>query len=138
MNARPALSFREQYGPKSSGWTEGHFPPIVRFWTDDGSCWGVPFHQVIAVNYSPRTQTLLIHFSVGSILIRGPKAEAFLERFCEHKVALGQGGGKRHSERQFGRSGAQKRRVIEVPQARDRSTRDGRVQRATFIRLQLP
>jgi hypothetical protein len=36
----------------------GHFPPIVRFWTDDGSCWGVPFHQVIAMNYNPGAQTL--------------------------------------------------------------------------------
>jgi hypothetical protein len=88
LNAKPALSFREQYGPKSSAWTEGHFPPIVRFWTDDGSCWGVPFHQVIALNYSPGAQTLLIHCSVGSILLTGPQAEALLERFCEHKVAL--------------------------------------------------
>lgn len=94
MNAKPASSFREQYGPKSSAWTEGHFPPIVRFWTDDGSCWGVPFHQVIAVNYSPRAQTLLIHCSVGSILVTGSQAEAFLERFCEHKIALVKADGK--------------------------------------------
>jgi hypothetical protein len=60
----------------------------VRVWTDDGSCWGVPFHQVIAMNYNPPTQTLLVHWSLGSILVTGPKAEAFFERFCEHKVAL--------------------------------------------------
>lgn len=88
MNAKPALSFREQYGPKSTAWTEGHFPPIVRFWTDDGGCWGIPFHQVIAANYNPRTQTLLIHCGVGSIFVMGPKTDALLERFCEHKVAL--------------------------------------------------
>jgi len=80
LNAKPVLSFREQYGPRSSAWTEGHFPPIVRFWIDDGSCWGVAFHQVIAVNYNPRSQTLLIHCSLGSILVTGPQAEAFLER----------------------------------------------------------
>jgi len=94
LNAKPPLSFREQYGPKSSAWTEGHFPPIVQFWTDDGSCWGVPFHQVIAVNYSPRAQTLFIHCSVGSILVTGPQAKVFLERFCEHKVALVKADGK--------------------------------------------
>jgi hypothetical protein len=30
----------------------------------------------------------LIHWSLGSILVRGPKSEAFFERFCEHKIAL--------------------------------------------------
>jgi hypothetical protein len=66
----------------------------VRFWTDDGSCWGVPFHQVIAMNYNPRSQTLLIHCSLGSILVTGPKVEAFFECFCEHKVALVKADGK--------------------------------------------
>src|ERR1700747_1529644 len=81
LSARPLVSLREQYGPKSTAWTEGHFPPIVRFWTDDGGCWGVPCHQVIAMNYNPRAQTLLIHWSLGSILLTGSKAEAFFERF---------------------------------------------------------
>jgi hypothetical protein len=66
----------------------------VRFWTDDGSCWGVPFHQVIAMNYNPRAQALLIQWSLGSILVTGPKAEAFFEPFCEHKVALVKADGK--------------------------------------------
>jgi hypothetical protein len=60
----------------------------VRLWADDDTCWGVPFHQVIAMNYSPGAETLLIHWSLGSILVTGPKAGTFLERFCEHKVAL--------------------------------------------------
>jgi hypothetical protein len=93
LNARPPLSLREQYGPKSTAWTEGNFPPIVRFCTDDRS-WGIPFHQVIATNYNPRAETLLIHWSLGSILVTGPKSEAFLERFCEHKVALVKADGK--------------------------------------------
>lgn len=75
MNVRPPVSLREQYGPKSTAWTECHFPPFVRFWTDDGSCWGVPFHQVIATNYNSRAETLLIHWSLGSILVTGAKAE---------------------------------------------------------------
>jgi hypothetical protein len=50
--------------------------------------------QVIAVNYSPRAQTLLIHCSVGSVVVTGPQAEAFLERFCEHKIALVKADGK--------------------------------------------
>lgn len=94
MNAKPASSFREQYGPRSTAWAEGNFPPIVRFWTDDGSCYGVPFHQVIAMNYDPRSETLLIHWSLGSIFLTGPKAEAFFERFCEHKIALVKADGK--------------------------------------------
>jgi len=30
----------------------------------------------------------LIHRSLGSILVTGPKADAFFEQFCEHKVTL--------------------------------------------------
>jgi hypothetical protein len=66
----------------------------VRLWTDDGSCWGVPFHQVIAMNYNPRAQTLLIHWSLGSILVTGTKTEAFFEQFCEHKIVLVKADGK--------------------------------------------
>jgi hypothetical protein len=94
LNARAPLSLREQYGPKSAAWTEGQFPPIVRFWSDDGSCWGVPFHQVLATNYNPAQETLLIHWSLGSILITGPKAEAFFEQFSEHKITLLKADGK--------------------------------------------
>jgi hypothetical protein len=94
LNAKPAASLREQYGPKSTAWTEGQFPPIVRFWCDDGGCWSVPFHQVVATNYNPELQTLLIYWALGSILVTGPKAEAFFERFSEHKIALVKADGK--------------------------------------------
>jgi hypothetical protein len=88
LNAKPVVSLREQYGPKSAAWTEAQFSPIVRFCCDDGMCWGVPFHQVVATNYNPERQTLLIYWSLGSILVTGPKAEAFFERFSEHKATL--------------------------------------------------
>jgi len=42
----------------------------------------------LATNYNPSTQTLLLYWSLGSILVTGPKAEAFFERFSEHRVAL--------------------------------------------------
>jgi hypothetical protein len=94
LNAKPTVSLREQYGPKSGAWTEAQFPPIARFWCDDGACWGVPFHQVVATNYNPEAKTLLIYWSLGSILVTGPKAEAFFERFSEHRVAVLRADGK--------------------------------------------
>jgi hypothetical protein len=54
----------------------------------------VPFHQVIAMNYNPRVQALLIHWSLGSIHVTGPKTETFFEQFCGHKVASLQADGK--------------------------------------------
>jgi hypothetical protein len=41
-----------------------------------------------------------------AILVAGPKAEAFLERFCEHKVAL-VNVDNGHRARQFGASRGQ-------------------------------
>jgi len=35
-----------------------------------------------------------IHWSLGSILVTGPKAEIFFQRFCEHKVALANADGR--------------------------------------------
>jgi hypothetical protein len=49
---------------------------------------------VVATNYNPEVQTLLIYWSLGSVLITGPKAEAFFERFSEHKIALVKADGK--------------------------------------------
>jgi hypothetical protein len=46
------------------------------------------FNQIVATNYNPKLQTLLLYWGLGSILVTGPKAEMFSERFCEHKVAL--------------------------------------------------
>jgi hypothetical protein len=45
MNVNPALSLKEHYGPKSQARQEQQFSQIVRFWCDDGACWGIPFHR---------------------------------------------------------------------------------------------
>jgi len=94
MNANPALTLREQFGPKSHAWQEQQSPPIVRFWCDDGACWGIPFFQVACTHYNPEQQSLLIECSLGTIVVTGPKAWDFYERFCNHKVTLLKADGK--------------------------------------------
>jgi hypothetical protein len=64
MNVNPALSLKEQYGPKSQAWEEQQSPHIVRFWCDDGACWGIPFHQVLGTHYNPKHESLLIQFAL--------------------------------------------------------------------------
>ena len=46
------------------------------------------------MNYNPRERALVIHWSLGSILVTGPKTETFFDQFCEHKVALVRADGK--------------------------------------------
>ena len=46
MSISPILSLKEQYGPESEAWQEQTAPPIVRFWTDDGICWAIPFSRL--------------------------------------------------------------------------------------------
>jgi hypothetical protein len=62
------------------------------FWTSGpmiAPAGGAPFQQVLALDYNPSNQTLLIIYSgLGSTLITGPKAWDFYERFCAHMVAL--------------------------------------------------
>jgi hypothetical protein len=49
---------------------------------------------VVATNYNPEVQTLLLYWSLGSILVTGPNAEAFFERFSEGRIALVRADGK--------------------------------------------
>ena len=73
MNVNRSLTLKEQFGPKSQAWQEQQSPPIVRFWCDDGACWGVPFIQVALTHYNPDKQTLLIHCVSGTIIVTGQR-----------------------------------------------------------------
>jgi hypothetical protein len=88
MNVNPVLSLKEQYGPKSEAWQEQQSPPMVRFWCDDGICWAIPFFQVAFMRYHPEEQSLLIECAPGTIVVIGPKAWEFCERFCSQRIAL--------------------------------------------------
>jgi hypothetical protein len=94
MNASPALSLKEKYSQKSVAWQEEPSPPIVRFWCDDGACWGVPFHQISGVHYNPEHQSLLIDWALGTIIVTGPKAWDFYDQLCLHRATLLKADGK--------------------------------------------
>jgi hypothetical protein len=94
MNVNPALSLKEQYGPKSRAWQEQQSPPIVRFWCDDGACWEIPFFQVALTHYNPEQQSLLIQCAAGTIVVTGPKAWDFFDRFCNQRATLLKADGK--------------------------------------------
>jgi hypothetical protein len=94
MNVNPALSLKEQYGPKSQAWQEQQCPHIVRFWCDDGACWGIPFHQVLGTHYNPKHESLLIQFALGTMVVTGPKAWDFYDHFCSNKATLLKADGK--------------------------------------------
>jgi hypothetical protein len=55
---------------------------------------GVPFHQILATNYNPKHQSLLIQFALGTIVVTGPKAWNFYDRFCSHRATLLKADGK--------------------------------------------
>src|SRR5215471_7098025 len=61
---------------------------------DDGACWGIPFHQVLGTHYNPKHESLLIQFALGTIVVTGPKAWDFYDRFCSHKATLLKADGK--------------------------------------------
>src|SRR5262249_1784349 len=69
-------------------------PQIVRFWCDEGACWGIPFHQVLGTHYNPKYESLLIKFALGTIVVMGPKARDFYDRFPNHKATLLKADGK--------------------------------------------
>jgi hypothetical protein len=51
---------------------------VIRFWTDDGDCWGFLFHHLTATHYSARNQRLLIDWALGTLVVAGPKVLDFI------------------------------------------------------------
>ena len=94
MNASPIISLKQLYDTGSDAWQEQQSPPIVRFWCDDGACWGIPFQQVTGTHYNPEHQSLLIDWPLGTIVVTGPKAWDFYGRFCSHRARLIEADGK--------------------------------------------
>src|SRR6266403_2233183 len=78
-------SFTDRYSSKraSQAWEEAS-APIVRFRTDDGACWGFVFHHLEYARFE--RETLLLEWSIGTIRIRGPKAEIFFDKFANHQA----------------------------------------------------
>jgi hypothetical protein len=79
----PAL--KELYSkPRRSNAWESEAAEIVRFWTDDGDSWGFLFHYLTAIHYSVRHKRLLITWTLGTLVIAGPKVLEFYDDFCNH------------------------------------------------------
>jgi hypothetical protein len=69
-------SFTDRYSNKRASQTlEEASSPIVRFRPDDGACWGFIFRHLEYARFEH--DTLLLDWSIGTIQIRGPKAESF-------------------------------------------------------------
>jgi hypothetical protein len=85
MNDNSDYSFTDRYSTKraSQAWEEAS-SPIVRFRTDDGACWGFIFHHLEYACFE--RDTLLLEWSIGTIRIRGPKAEMFFDKFANHQA----------------------------------------------------
>ena len=86
-------SFTDRYSTKraSQAWEEAS-APIVRFRTDGGACWGFIFHHLEYARFE--RDTLLLEWSIGTIRIRGPKAEIFFDKFANHQATSVSADGK--------------------------------------------
>jgi hypothetical protein len=52
------------------------------------------FFQIAFVHYHPEELTMPIECSPGTIVVMGPKAGEFCERFCSHRVSILKADGK--------------------------------------------
>jgi hypothetical protein len=84
---RPAPALKELYSkPRRSNAWESEEAAVVRFWTDDGDSWGFLFHYLTATHYSARHERLLIAWTLGTLVIVGPKVLEFYDDFCNHRA----------------------------------------------------
>lgn len=68
----PALKGLYSKPRRSKAWKSEN-AEVVRFWTGDGDSWGFLFHYLIAIHYSARHERLLITWTLGTLVIAGPK-----------------------------------------------------------------
>jgi hypothetical protein len=92
---RPAPALKELYSKprRSSAW-ESEQTDIIRFWTDDGNSWGFLFHYLTAIHYSARHERLLITWTLGTLVVAGPKVLEFYDDFCNHRATFLKADGK--------------------------------------------
>jgi hypothetical protein len=55
---------------------------------------GVSRFIVLGTHYNPKHESLLIQFAFGTIVVTGPKAWDFYDRFCSHRATLLKADGK--------------------------------------------
>jgi hypothetical protein len=66
---------------KSSAWEPGH-AEIIRFWCDDGYCYGFSSFALAFGAYAAEQERLYLQYAPGTIVICGPKAGEFWDDFC--------------------------------------------------------
>ena len=92
---RPAPALKELYSkPRRSNAWESEEAEVVRFWTDDGDSWGFLFHYLTAIHYSAKHERLLITWTLGTLVIAGPKVLEFYDDFCNHRATSLKSDGK--------------------------------------------
>jgi len=92
---RSAPALKELYSkPRRSNAWESEQADVVRFWTDDGDSWGFLFHYLTAIQYSAKYDRLLITWTLGTLVIAGPKVHEFYDDFCNHRATSLKSDGK--------------------------------------------
>jgi hypothetical protein len=92
---RPAPALKELYSkPRRSNAWEFEQADVIRFWTDDGDCWGFLFHYLTASHYSARHERLVISWTLGTLVIAGPTVLEFYDDFCNHRATSLKADGK--------------------------------------------
>jgi hypothetical protein len=93
----PAPTLKELYSkPRRSNAWESEEAEVVRFWTDDGDSWGFLFHYLTAIHYSAKHDRLLITWTLGTLVIVGPKVLEFYDDFLQSPGNVTQSRWERH------------------------------------------
>ena len=62
---------------------ESEHEPVITFATDNGDEWGFPFFGLLAAQYTPRNQTLVLQWQGAQVRIQGPRALDFYTAFAK-------------------------------------------------------
>src|SRR6476469_1695727 len=88
----PTRSPKEQFSRGSDAWKE-QSDPIFRFWAE-GDWWGFPFFSLSASRYFGDKETLCLYWTLGTVVVTGPRVLDFYPGFCAHRATCLKADGK--------------------------------------------
>ncbi|HTD16588.1 MAG TPA: hypothetical protein VK673_15500 [Chthoniobacterales bacterium] len=77
------LTLTEEADGTQAAWRPGGRDLVFRVWVED-RCYGLPWAHLLLGTLEDRT--VVLQFTMGRVIIRGPKAAEFYDEFCEDRA----------------------------------------------------
>ena len=77
------MTLAEEADGTQAAWKPGGRDLVFRVWVEE-KCYGLPWAHLLLCTLEE--ETVILQFTLGTVIILGPKAAAFYAEFCEDRA----------------------------------------------------